>query len=512
MTSTLEDLHVPLQWVQAMSPDPASSDPAPDGVADGERETFAVLNPATGRKIADVVSGSAADVDEAVRRSSEAGIGWAALTPRRRGAYLRSFAAVLREHADELAALESAENGKPARDALAFDVTYAHLAFEMFAGLVETLTGTLLDQGTIEAHIVREPYGVVGAILPFNWPPIHFAAKCAPALAAGNTVVVKPGDQAPLTVLRLVELAAEVFPPDVVIAVPGPAAGPALAAHPGLGRITFTGAPGTGRSVMAAAAKTLTLPTMELGGKNALIVFADADLDVALDASLEGMFFNQGEACTSTARILVQREVYEEFTSRFVAATARLKVGEGTDADVAIGPMVDARQRDRVLGYIDVGKAEGARLVHQGTVPDDPRLSGGYWVPPTVFADVTSSMRIAQEEIFGPVAALMPFDTEAEAIEIANGTRFGLTAAVFTRDTALASRCAHALQAGMVFVNNYFRGALLGSPFGGVKDSGFGSEGWVETLHEFTRPKNIRFPSGTAPVPVWGPVAKATAR
>ncbi len=508
MTMTIKDLHLPTRWVVSGADHPSSA----DARTGGRSETFEVLDPATGHKIADVVSGTAADVDEAVRAAARAGTGWAALTPRRRGAVLRQFAAVIREHAGELAALESAENGKPERDALAFDVTYAHMAFEMFAGLVETLTGTLLDQGPIETHIVREPYGVVGAILPFNWPPIHFAAKCAPALAAGNTVVVKPGDQAPLTVLRLVELAAEVFPPGVVSAVPGPDAGPALAAHTGLGRITFTGAPGTGRSVMAAAAKTLTLPTMELGGKNALLVFDDADLDIALDSALEGMFFNQGEACTSTARILVQRGVYEKFTQRFVAATAQLKVGAGTDPTVAIGPMVDARQRDRVLSYIDIGTQEGARLVHQGTVPDDPALSGGFWVPPTVFADVTATMRIAQEEIFGPVAALLPFDTEAEAIEIANGTAYGLTAAVFTADAERAHRCARALEAGMVFVNNYFRGALLGSPFGGVKDSGFGSEGWVETLHEFTRPKNIRFLSGSAPVPVWGPVAEATSR
>lgn len=473
-------------------------------------DAFEVQNPATGEVLAEVVAGVAADVDEAVTDAAEAFLRWRVTPARQRGVLMRQYAALIREHAKELADLESAENGKPARDALAFDVTYSHMTFDLFASLTETLTGEILDQGPIRAQVVYEPYGVVGAILPFNWPPIHFAAKCAPALAAGNTVVVKPGEQAPLTVLRMVELAARVFPPGVINAVPGPQAGPALAAHRGLGRLTFTGASDTGRRVMAAAAQTLTLPTMELGGKNALVVFDDADLDTAVKSSIEGMFFNQGEACTATARILVQRGIYEEFTRRFVDATSRLKVGAGTDPDVAIGPMVDRKQSDRVSSYIDIAKNEGARLVYQGSIPDDPRLAGGYWVPPTVFADVTAEMRIAQEEVFGPVATLMPFDTDDEAIEIANGTQYGLTAAVFTESEGRVRRFSRDLEAGMVFINNYFRASLLGSPFGGVKDSGFGREGCVQTLHEFTQAKNIRVPTGTVPVPFWGPAQEAT--
>jgi acyl-CoA reductase-like NAD-dependent aldehyde dehydrogenase len=346
---------------------------------------------------------------------------------------------------------------------------------------------------------------VVAAILPFNWPPIHFTKKCAPALAAGNTVVVKPGEQAPLTVLRLTELANEVLPPGVLNAVPGPAAGPALAAHPRVERITFTGATATGRRVLRTAAENLTYATMELGGKNALIVLADADLDHAVGVAIEAMFYNQGEACTSTARILVHDSVHDEFLGRFARAAMQLVVGDGLDPATDIGPMVDAAQRDKVLAYLQTGLDEGARLVARGTVPDGEHLSGGYWVAPAVLADVTPQMTVAQEEIFGPVACVLRFWTEEEAISICNGTAYGLTAAICTADVARAGLIARRLEAGMVFVNNYMRRSFLGSPFGGVKGSGFGRENAVETLHEFVRSKNIRFPSGRGQVPGWPP-------
>jgi acyl-CoA reductase-like NAD-dependent aldehyde dehydrogenase len=464
---------------------------------------FEVLNPATAHPIARVDACGRDEVDTAARAAQAAFEEWRWRAPRERGRLLGQVAGIIREHAAELAQLESRENGKPARDALRFDVTYAHMTFDYFAGLADTLSGEIVDQGSIQAHVIREPYGVVGAILPFNWPPIHFAAKCAPALAAGNSVVIKPGEQAPLTVLRLVELANQVLPPGLLNAVTGIDAGIALAAHPGLGRLTFTGASDTGRKVMASAARTLTLPTMELGGKNALIVFPDADLDAALSAAIEGMFFNQGEACTATARILVHDNVYDEVVERFAIATRRLVVGEGIDPATDIGPMVDRRQQERVLSYVQIAHQEGARLVAKGTTPNDPRLARGFWVAPTVFADVTPDMRLAQEEVFGPVAGFMRFSTEAQALEIANGTAYGLTAALFTGDLERARRMAARLEAGMVFVNNYFRASLLGSPFGGVKDSGFGREGAPETLHEFTRTKNIRYPSALEPIPEW---------
>jgi acyl-CoA reductase-like NAD-dependent aldehyde dehydrogenase len=471
----------------------------------GDAATFAVMEPATGRPIARVVCGDAELVDRAVAGARSAFGPWRDTPPRERGRLLRLVAAKIRANVAELAELEAREVGKPRRDAAAFDLSYCHAGYDYYAGLADTLHGEIIDQGPIEARVLYEPYGVVAAILPFNWPPIHFTKKCAPALAAGNTVIVKPGEQAPLTVLRLAELANEILPPGVLNAVPGAAAGPALAAHPGVERITFTGATATGRQVLRSAAENLTYATMELGGKNALMVLADADLDAAVDVALEGMFYNQGEACTSTARILVHASVHDEFLERFARATGRLVVGDGLDPATDIGPMVDAAQRDKVLGYLRTGLDEGARLVMQGTLPDDERLKDGYWVAPVILADVTPDMTIAQEEIFGPIACVLRFRTEEEAIEICNGTAYGLTAAICTTDIARADQIARRLEAGMVFVNNYMRRAFLGSPFGGVKGSGFGRENAIETLHEFVRSKNIRFPSGRGQVPAWPP-------
>jgi acyl-CoA reductase-like NAD-dependent aldehyde dehydrogenase len=469
-------------------------------------ETFSVVEPATASELARVAACGPAEVDAAVasaeRRFAE---DWRWRSPRERSAVMREVAARIREHVDELAELEAREVGKPRRDALRFDVSFSHAGFDYFAGLADTLHGEILDQGPIEARIAYEPYGVVAAILPFNWPPIHFTKKCAPALAAGNTVVIKPGEQAPLSVLRLVEIANEVLPPGVINAVTGVEAGAALAGHRGVNRITFTGSTATGRRVLETAAQNLTFATMELGGKNALLVLEDADLDVAIDVALEGMYYNQGEACTSTARILVADPIHDEFCDRFARATERLVVGDPLHPDTDIGPMVDARQRDRVLEYLRIGLDEGARMVTQGALPDDERLSEGYWVAPTVLADVRPEMRLAQEEIFGPIACLMRFSDEEEALAIANGTEYGLTAALCTRDERRARQLAARLEAGMVFVNNYMRRAFLGSPFGGVKGSGFGRENAAETLYEFVRSKNVRFPSGRGEIPTWPP-------
>jgi acyl-CoA reductase-like NAD-dependent aldehyde dehydrogenase len=472
----------------------------------GDRETFAVLEPATGREIGRVVNGDAQLVADAVADSRRAFGEWRALAPRERGRLLRLVAARIREHLDELADLEAREVGKPRRDALRFDLSFCHAGFDYYAGLADTLHGEILDQGPIEARVVYEPYGVVAAILPFNWPPIHFTKKSAPALAAGNTVIIKPGEQAPLTVLRLVEIANEVLPPGVLNAVPGMSAGPALSAHPRVERITFTGATATGQRVLHSAAEHLTFATMELGGKNAVMVLADADLDLAVHVVVEGMFYNQGEACTSTARILVHESIHDEFLERFAAAAMQLVVGDALDPDTDIGAMVDATQRDKVLEWLRSGLSEGARVVAQGRLPTDERLRDGFWVAPTVLADVTPSMAIAQEEIFGPIACVMRFADEEEAIAICNGTRYGLTAAICTTDEARAYRIAQRLEVGMVFVNNYMRRAFLGSPFGGQKESGFGRENAVETLHEFVRSKNIRFPSGRGQIPTWPPV------
>jgi acyl-CoA reductase-like NAD-dependent aldehyde dehydrogenase len=471
----------------------------------GDSPTFAVVEPSTATTLANVVAGDAELVDRAVHSARTALPAWSALTGRQRGAYLRDVASNIRVHADELAELVSRENGKPKRDALANDVSFSSNCFEFFAGLGDTLAGEIIDQGPIETRVLYEPYGVVACILPFNWPPIHFAKKGAPALITGNTVVIKPGEQAPLTVLRLVELANEVLPPGVLNAVPGMAAGAALCSHPQVERISFTGATATGRRVLRTAAENLTYATMELGGKNSLMVLADADVEQAVDIAVEGMFYNQGEACTSTARILLHDDIYDAFMARFVTAAEGLVVGDGLDPRTDIGPMVDATQRDRVLAYLQTALDEGARIVGRGTVPSDPTYGEGYWVAPTVLADVAPESTVGQEEIFGPIALLIRFSTVDEAIEIANGTAYGLTAAICTRDETEAWRIAQRMEAGMVFVNNYMRRSFLGSPFGGVKGSGFGRENAPETLHEFVRSKAVRFRSGRGEVPVWPP-------
>jgi acyl-CoA reductase-like NAD-dependent aldehyde dehydrogenase len=363
------------------------------------------------------------------------------------------------------------------------------------------------DQGFVIDMTVLEPYGVVGAIIPFNWPPIHTAGKVAPALAAGNAVVIKPPEQAPLAILRLVEIITEVLPDDIVQVVPGgPDVGAALAAHPMIGKLSFTGAPTTGSAVIRAAADNLTPTLMELGGKNGLIVFDDADLDLAVAGAVEGGYFNQGEACSAASRIIVHRSHYDEVVARLVAATARLVVGDGADPATHVGPLVSAVQQRKVLDYIDIGIAEGARVASQAPVPTDPALAGGYYVAPTLFADVKPTMRIATEEIFGPVVVVIPFDDEQEAVDIANGTPYGLMAAVFTEDSRRALRVSRQLQAGIVFVNNYNR-MITGLPFGGVGHSGYGREHALQTLAEYGYSKSIRMPSGIGTIPRWSAVA-----
>jgi|TARA_B110000503_G_scaffold21953_1_gene33620 acyl-CoA reductase-like NAD-dependent aldehyde dehydrogenase len=469
--------------------------------------SFAVHEPPTGLEIAQVVNADAEVVAAAVASSRHAFENtWGVMSPRERGAILRQVARKLQENAEELADLEAMEVGKPKRDAGRFDVAFSHACFDYFAGLTDTLHGEILDQGPIEARIVYEPYGVVAAILPFNWPPIHFAKKSAPALAAGNTVIIKPGEQAPLSVLRMTEIANEVLPPGVLNAVTGMEAGPLLVGNKDVERVTFTGATATGIKVLKAAAENVTFATMELGGKNALIVMSDADLEVAVDVAIEGMFYNQGEACTSTARILVDETIHDEFLERFTAATEKLVVGDGRDAATDIGAMVDAKQRDRVLGYLQSAVDEGARIVGQGSIPTEERLKDGFWVAPTVLADVTENMRVAKEEIFGPIACVMKFSDIEEAIRITNDSEYGLTAAIVTRNEDQAWKLSRRLRVGMVFVNNYMRRSFLGAPFGGVKGSGFGRENAIETLHEFVRSKNVRFPSGKGAIPTWPPV------
>jgi acyl-CoA reductase-like NAD-dependent aldehyde dehydrogenase len=481
--------------------------PALKGVWSSGRaeDSFDVFNPATGAVIGTVEGGGAPEVDAAVRRARRAYDDvWRTVPARERGRLLFECARSIRAHADELAALETLEMGKPYRQSRPFDVEFCISSFEFYGGLADKVPGLFVDLGPVAAHTVHEPYGVVGGIIPFNWPPIHTAAKTAPALAAGNVVVLKPPEQDPLTIMRIAELLEDVLPPDVLQIVPGrgPEAGTALAGHPLVERLSFTGSTATGRAVLKLAADQMTPVTVELGGKNPLLVFADADLDTAVRGAVEGAFFNQGEACTAASRLLVESAVHDEFVDRLARAVQRLRVGDGADPRTHVGPLISAAQRQRVQGYIDQAVSEGATVAASAPLPDDPRLAGGYWVAPTLFTDVTPDMTIAREEVFGPVTAVLRFDGEDEGVTLANDTPYGLVAAVYTADPARARRTARRIDAGIVMLNNYNR-AFLGTPFGGYGDSGYGREHAIESILEFTRTKSIREPSGLGRIPEW---------
>jgi betaine-aldehyde dehydrogenase len=471
-------------------------------------DQFVVENPATGQPVALLQGGGPDQVDGAVRAARAAQLEWGQRSARERGRHLRRVADVIRAHADEIAALESLEMGKPVSQARQFDVEAAITIFEYFASVVEVLPSQARDYGPVFDVTTLEPYGVIAGIVPFNWPPIHTAGKTAPALAVGNAIVLKPPEQTPSVVLRMVELINSVLPEDLVHTVPGGGAvGAALAGHPLVGKVSFTGSPATATSVLRTTADNLTPTLMELGGKNPLLVFDDADITRALEAAIDGGFFNQGEACTASSRILLQDNIFESFTAKFTAAVQRLKVGDGADPATDVGPLVTRAQQQRVLNYLDIGVTEGARIAAQAPLPDDPRLAGGFYVAPTVFTDVTPDMRVAKEEIFGPVVTLIPFADEDEAIRIANGTQFGLVAGVFTENADRALRVSRQIRAGAVFVNNYLRVAV-GSGFGGVGHSGFGREHAQETLAEYGYSKTIRLAGRRDELPRWTAAAR----
>lgn len=491
--------------VDTRSPLSSPHDVAYRWSSDEAGDRFPVDDPATGEVIALVQGGGAAEVHAAVEAAHRAfEEDWRWRTPQERGRSLLLCAEVLEAHADELATLESLENGKPIADARIADVAFLIEVFRFFGSVIDKLPSEFYDKGSIYTSVVLEPLGVVAGIIPFNWPPIHVGGKVAPALAVGNTVVLKPSEQAPLTVMRIVELLNTVLPADVLHAVPGlgPTTGQALAGHPLVRKVSFTGSTRAGSAVAQTAAANITPVLLELGGKNPFIVFDDADVDRSVRDALEGGYFNKGEACSASSRLLVQRGVHDAFIERLAAGVRALKVGKGSDPATHVGPLVTRGQQERVLDYIRVGQEEGATLAAQASLPDDPSLASGFYVPPTLFTNVTPDMRVAREEIFGPVVTVTRFDEEKDAISIANGSDYGLVCAVYSGDMERAFRVARKIDAGMLFVNNYFRG-VLGTPFGGTKSSGFGREHAIQTLQEFAYPKMIRFPSGLGETPSW---------
>ncbi|MEV6482957.1 aldehyde dehydrogenase family protein [Streptomyces sp. NPDC051576] len=459
--------------------------------ADGARTE--VVDPSRGRVVTTVAEAGSADVDAAVRAAREAFDSghWSGRSGRERGRILHRVAELIRENADELARLESLDVGKPITLCHAVDVTNAANDYEHYAALAYSLDGATRDTPlNALAYTKREPLGVVAAITPFNFPLILAGSKLAPALAAGNTVVHKPADETPLSALYMAGLLQRAGVPDGVVNVvtgAGPVAGEALLRHPGVDKIAFTGSTAVGRHAASVAGENLTPVTMELGGNAAHIVFEDADLEKAVGAVIKGFVFNTGQFCMGGPRLLVARPVYSTLLNILADAVPGVPLGDPRLPETVVGPMAGEKHLRKVEEYVDLARKEGARIVCGGERLD---LDGGYYYKPTVIADLAGDSRVIQEEIFGPVLTVQPFDTEDEAVELANSTPYGLASGVQTGNLARAHRIADRLQAGIVWVNDW---AMLDPavPFGGVKDSGFGREYGPEGLAAYTRTKSV---------------------
>ena len=459
-------------------------------------KTFDTMNPATGEVLTQVAEASAADVDRAVqaaRRAFEDGGGpWRKLSASERGRLIWRLADLVENNIEELAELETIDNGKPIFESRYVDMPMVIDVLRYYAGLATKIHGETVN--TSEAaftYTLREPVGVVGLIVPWNFPLLLASWKIGPALACGNTIVLKPAEQTPLTTLKLGELAIEAgFPAGVInIVTGGPETGKAIVAHPGIDKIAFTGSTTVGKEIMRGAADTLKRVTLELGGKSPNIVFSDADVDNAVKGAINGIFYGKGEVCNAGSRLFLERKLKDEFTEKLVARASKMKPADPLDPKTKLGAIVSQEQMQTVLSYIDAGKKDGAKLVAGGNrVSVDG--SKGFFIEPTIFGDVQNDMKIAREEIFGPVLSVLSFDDVDEVIEQANNNPYGLAAAVWTRDVKKAHSVSRRLKAGTVWINTYgLMDAAL--PFGGYKSSGFGRELGAHAIEHYTELKTV---------------------
>ena len=462
-------------------------------VAAQSGKTFPVVNPADGKILARVSEGGAADVEAAVQAAVKAASGpWGKMSARARGKVLLEISRLIRKHSEELALLETRNAGKPLTDSRD-EVGLAADVFEYYAGASTKHFGETIPVAASGLDFtLREPVGVCGLIVPWNYPLVIATWKLGPALACGNTVVLKPSSETPLTALRLAELSAEAgLPEGVLNVVPGPGSvcGKALVAHPLVRKISVTGSTETGISIMKSAADSLKRVSLELGGKSANIVFDDCDIDLCVEKSVWSVFGNAGQDCCARSRVIVHRKIYDKFVDRFVARTKKIVVGHPEKKGVQVGPLISLHQRESVCRYIDIGETEGAELLCGGKLPGGA-LAKGFYLTPVVFSGVGAKMKIVQEEIFGPVVTIQPFKDEDEAVRLANDSPYGLSGSLWTRDVGRVLRVTRAVQTGVISVNSS-SSVHLEAPFGGYKSSGVGRELGLKALDLYSEIKNV---------------------
>lgn len=451
-----------------------------------------VISPSTGEHLGIIADATTVDVDHAINAALLGYAQWREVAPLERAKILRAIADILRANAHELALIDAACCGNPVTE-MTNDAGFAAAQFDYFAGLVTEMKGASIPMGPGSINFsVREPLGVVARIIPFNHPFMFCAGKSAAPLAAGNAIIVKPPEQAPLSSLRFAELIADLLPAGVFSVVPGGRqVGAALTTHKDIAKVALIGSVATGKAVMRAAADTLKPVLLELGGKNALIAFADSDPDEVAAAVVGGMNFTWcGQSCGSTSRAFIHESIYDAVVAKLPARAAKFIPGLPTDPTTTMGSIINKTQYERVLGYIEKGNTEGARLVYGGHRPSAPELRAGFFVEPTIFADVTQEMTIASEEIFGPILAVLKWSDEAAMLNDVNRVEYGLTCSIWTDDLQTAHRTAAAVQAGYVWINEVSR-HFIGAPFGGYKQSGIGREECLEELIGFTQEKHI---------------------